>query len=118
MATININKVVLTGNLTQDPELRPLPSGTSVCNLRVAVNGRRKNSDTGEWEDETNFVNITVWGAQGENCARYLKKGSPVAVDGRLRLRQYTDREDKKREALEVTADVVQFLNSTGERGE
>ena len=79
MAATNINRVVLTGNLTADPELRSLPSGNSVCKLRVACNTRRKNQARGEWEDKPNYFNVTVWGAQGENAARYLSKGRPVA---------------------------------------
>ena len=75
MAATNINRVVMTGNLTADPELRTLPSGMSVCNLRIACNTRRKNQSTGEWEDKPNYFNVTVWGAQGENSARYLSKG-------------------------------------------
>ena len=75
MAATNINRVVLTGNLTADPELRSLPSGMSVCSLRVACNTRRKNNSTSEWEDKPNYFNVTVWGAQGENAARYLSKG-------------------------------------------
>ena len=84
MATSNINRVIITGNLTADPDLRSLPSGTSVCKLRVAVNTRRKDNSTGEWVDKPNYFDVTVWGAQGENCAQYLAKGRPVAVDGRL----------------------------------
>src|SRR5438046_1263882 len=87
MAATNINRVVLTGNLTSDPELRSLPSGTSVCKLRVACNTRRKDGPTGEWVDKPNYFDVTVWGAQGENCARYLSKGRPVAIDGRLEWR-------------------------------
>ena len=75
MAATNINRVVLTGNLTRDPELRSLPSGMSVCNLRIASNTRRKGA-SGEWEDKPNYFSVTVWGAQGENCARFLR-GSP-----------------------------------------
>ncbi len=77
MAATNINRVVLTGNLTADPELRSLPSGNSVCSLRIACNTRRKNASTGEWEDKPNYFNVTVWGAQGENAARFLSKGRP-----------------------------------------
>ena len=79
MAATNINRVVMTGNLTRDPELRSLPSGMSVCSLRVACNTRRKNNSTGEWEDKPNYFDVTVWGAQGENCARFLAKGRPIA---------------------------------------
>ncbi len=110
MAASNINRVILTGNLTSDPDLRSLNSGTSVCRLRLAVNGRRKDNQSGEWVDKPNFFDITVWGAQGENCARYLSKGRPVAVDGRLEWREFTDKEGNKRQAVEVIADTVQFL--------
>ena len=109
MAATNINRVVLTGNLTTDPELRNLPSGMSVCKLRVACNTRRKGA-SGEWEDKPNYFDVTVWGAQGENCARYLSKGRPVAIDGRLDWREWQDKEGNKRESVEIIADSVQFL--------
>lgn len=111
MAASNINRVVLTGNLTRDPDLRSLQSGTSVCSLRIATNTRRKDS-SGEWVDKPNYFSVTVWGAQGENCARFLSKGRPVAVDGRLEWREWTDKEDNKRESVEIIADTVQFLGS------
>jgi single-strand DNA-binding protein len=110
MAATNINRVVLTGNLTSDPELRSLPSGTSVCKLRVACNTRRKDGSTGEWTDKANFFDVTVWGAQGENCARYLSKGRPVAIDGRLEWREWETPEGNKRQAIDIIADAVQFL--------
>ena len=106
---MNINRVVLTGNLTADPELRALPSGSSVGRLRLAVNTRRKNNQ-GEWEEKPNYFNVTVWGAQAENCAQYLAKGRPIAVDGRLEWRSYATPDGQKREAVEVIADSVQFL--------
>jgi len=112
VAATNINRVVLTGNLTADPELRSLPSGTSVCSLRVACNTRRKNGATGEWEDKPNYFNITVWGAQGENAARYLSKGRPVAIDGRLEWREWEAQDGAKRQAVDIIADSVQFLGS------
>ena len=87
MAASNINRVIITGNLTSDPELRSLPSGMSVCKLRVAVNTRRKDNATGEWADKPNFFDVTVWGAQADNCNQYLSKGRPIAVDGRLEWR-------------------------------
>ena len=112
MAATNINRVVLTGNLTRDPELRALPSGTSVCSLRVACNTRRKDA-SGEWVDKPNYFDVTVWGAQGENCAQYLSKGRPVAVDGRLEWREWEDKETgKKRQSVDIVADSVQFLGS------
>ena len=109
MAATNINRVVLTGNLTADPELRSRPSGTSVCKLRVACNTRRKDQ-SGEWVDKPNYFDVTVWGAQGENCARYLSKGRPVALDGRLEWREWTDKDGNKRQGVDIIADSVQFL--------
>ena len=91
MAATNINRVVLTGNLTRDPELRSTNSGMSVCSLRVACN-TRQGPATGDWDDKPNFFDVTVWGAQGENCARFLAKGRPVAIDGRLEWREWQDR--------------------------
>lgn len=118
MAATNINRVVLTGNLTRDPELRTTPSGTSVCSLRLACNTRRRDA-SGEWVDKPNYFDITVWGAQGENCATYLAKGRPVAVDGRLEWREWEDQQGNKRQAVDIIADSVQFLGSRdgGENG-
>jgi single-strand DNA-binding protein len=84
-------------------------TGTSVCTLRVACNGRRKNS-AGQWEDQANYFDVTVWGQQGENCAQYLRKGRGVAVDGRLRWREWTNQEGQKRQAVDIIAESVQFL--------
>ena len=109
-----INRVVLVGNLTKDPELRHTPSGTAVCNLRLAVNTRRKD-ETGQWVDKPNYFDITVWGNQGERCAQYLAKGRPVGVDGRLEWREWETPEGNKRQAVEVVADTVQFLGSRGD---
>ena len=114
MAATNINRVVLTGNLTADPELRSLPSGTSVCKLRVACNTRRKDQ-SGEWVDKPNYFDVTVWGAQGENSARYLSKGRPVAIDGRLEWREWQDQQGNKRQSVEIVADSVQFLGGRDE---
>lgn len=109
MAGTNINRVVLTGNLTRDPDLRSTPGGTAVCKLRLAVNTRRKDSASGEWREVPNYFDITVWGGQGENCQRYLSKGSPIGVDGRLEWREW-DGEGGKRQAVDVVADTIQFL--------
>ena len=111
----NINRVVLVGNLTKDPELRHTPSGTAVCSLRLAVNTRRKDSATGEWTEKPNYFDITVWGNQGESCAQYLGKGRPVAVDGRLEWREWDAQDGTKRQAVEIIADSVQFLGSRGD---
>lgn len=105
----NINRVVLVGNLTRDPELRHTPSGTPVCSLRLAVNTRRKD-ESGQWTDKPNYFDITVWGQQGENCAQYLSKGRPVAIDGRLEWREWEAQDGSKRQAVEIVADSVQFL--------
>jgi single-strand DNA-binding protein len=110
MAATNINRVVLTGNLTADPELRSLASGNSLCKLRIACNTRRKNNATGTWEDKPNYFDVTVWGAQGENCARFLAKGRPVAIDGRLEWREWETPEGHKRQGIDIIADAVQFL--------
>jgi single-strand DNA-binding protein len=115
MAANNINRVTMTGNLTADPELRSLPSGTSVCKLRIACNTRRKNGSTGEWEDKPNFFNVTVWGKQGENAARYLAKGRPVAIDGRLEWHEWDAQDGTKRSSVDIIADNVQFLGSPRE---
>jgi single-strand DNA-binding protein len=83
-----------------------------VCDLRVAVNTRRKNGATGEWEDKPNYFDVKVWGAQGENCAQYLSKGRPVAIDGRLEWSEWESQDGGKRSKVEVVADTVQFLGS------
>ena len=113
MAASNINRVVLTGNLTRDPELRALESGTSVCSLRIASNSRRK--ENGEWVDKPNYFSVTVWGAQGENCARFLSKGRPVCIDGRLDWREWQGQDGSKRESVEIVAESVQFLGGRDE---
>lgn len=112
MAASNVNVVVITGNLTRDPELRHLGSGTAVCKLRVAVNTRRKDGQSGEWVDKANYFDVTVWGAQGENCASYLSKGRPVAIEGRLEWREWEDQGGNKRQSVEIIANTVQFLGS------
>jgi len=111
----NINRVVLVGNLTKDPELRHTPSGTAVCKLRLAVNTRQKDQATGEWGDKPNYFDITVWGNQGESCAQYLTKGRPVAVDGRLDWREWESQDGSKRQAVEIIAESVQFLGGRQE---
>ena len=107
----NINRVVLVGNLTKDPELRHTPSGTAVCKLRLAVNTRQKDAQ-GNWGDKPNYFDITVWGNQGESCAQYLSKGRPVAIDGRLEWREWEDQNGNKRQNVEIIAESVQFLGS------
>jgi single-strand DNA-binding protein len=110
MATPNLNRVAITGNLTRDPELRTTAGGSSLCKLRVAVNGRRKTAD-GTWEDKPNYVDVTAWGASAEAAAKYLAKGSPVAIDGRLDWSEW-EQDGQRRQRLEVAADLIQFLGS------
>jgi single-strand DNA-binding protein len=116
----SLNKVLLIGNLTRDPELRYIPSGQAVSTLGLAVN-RRYKSKAGESKEETTFVSVVVWGRTAENCARYLKKGSPIFVEGRLRIRDYVPKGEensgRKRYVTEIVADTIQFLSS-GNRGE
>ncbi len=107
----NINRVVLVGNLTRDPELKHLPSGTAVCNLRIAVNSRRKD-ETGQWTDKPNYFSVSVFGNQAESCSQYLSKGRPVAIDGRLDWREWQAQDGAKRESVEIVAESVQFLGS------
>jgi single-strand DNA-binding protein len=110
----NINRVVLVGNLTRDPELRHTPGGTPVCSLRVAVNDRKRD-ESGNWVDAPNYFSVSVFGNQAESCAQYLSKGRPVGIDGKLRWREWQAQDGSKREAVEVVADSVQFLGSRGD---
>jgi single-strand DNA-binding protein len=115
---MNINRVILTGNLTRDPEVRNNPStGVSICNLGIAVNGRRKNNETGNWEEKANFFRVTVFGRQADSCAQYLKKGRAVAIDGRLDWRQWENNDGQKREAIDIIAENVQFLGGRDDAG-
>lgn len=113
---MSINKVMITGNLTKDPELKSLPSGSSVLEMRIAVNDRRKNQQSGEWEDYANYVDVIVFGQRGESLTRFLSKGSKIAVDGKLRYREW-EKDGQKRNKLEVVADDVDFMSSRGEGG-
>jgi single-strand DNA-binding protein len=103
----NINVVAVSGNLTRDPELQSLPSGTSVCKLGIAVNERRKQGE--EWVEMPNFFRVTVWAGQGEAVAKYLKKGSGVMIAGRLRWSSW-EKDGQKRESVEIVAEKVQFM--------
>lgn len=108
----NLNKVILLGNLTRDPELRYTASGTAVTSFGLAVNDRVKQGD--EWKEVPCFVDITVFGRTAENCSEYLNKGQPVLVEGRLNYRQWETQEGQKRSKLEVVALNVQFLGRPG----
>jgi len=113
---MNINRVVLTGNLTRDPETRTTPNGLSICKLGIAVNTRRKNNSTGDWEEKANFFRVTVFGRQAESCGNFLKKGRPVAIDGRLEWSEY-EVEGQKRQSVDIIAENVQFLGSRDDAG-
>ncbi len=107
-----LNKVILLGHLTRDPELRQTPQGAAVCSFGLAVNHRYATA-AGEAREETCFVDIDVWGRQAQSCSSYLRKGAPALVDGRLRLDQWDDRETgKRRSRLRVLADRVQFVGA------
>jgi single-strand DNA-binding protein len=116
MSYFAINRVVLIGRLTRDPELRALPSGTSVCGLRIACNSSRKDHD-GELIERPNYFDVSVFGAHGESVSRYMRRGSRVAIDGRLEWREWETAEQERRQAVSIVADTVQFLDSPGERG-
>ena len=111
----NINRVVLVGNLTKDPELRHTPGGTPVCALRVAVNSRRRD-ESGNWVDKPNYFDVSVFGNQAESAAQYLAKGRPVGVDGRLDWREWEATDGSgKRQAVQLLAESVQFLGGRGD---
>jgi single-strand DNA-binding protein len=113
LAASNVNVVVITGNLTRDPELRSTGGGTSVCEMRVAVNSRRKDNQSGQWVDKPNYFDVVVFGAQADNCATYLQRGRPVAVEGRLDWREWEAKDGSgKRQAVQVIANTIQFLGS------
>jgi single-strand DNA-binding protein len=111
MSAQNVNRVVITGNQTRDPELPHTGSGTAVCDLRVAVNARRKNQ-AGAWVDKANYFDVVVWGARATNCAEYLAKGRKVAVEGRLDWQEWEAKDGSgKRQAVKIMADNVEFLS-------
>ncbi len=109
---MSLNRVFLIGNLTRDPELRYVPSGTAVASFTVAVN-RFYSSAAGEKKEETCFVRVVVWGRRAEVCGEYLSKGSPVFIEGRLRSRTWEGTDGQKRSTIEVIASSVQFLRSS-----
>lgn len=109
----NLNKVMLIGNLTRDPELRYIPSGQAVTTFTVAVN-RTYNSQSGEKKEEVSFIRVVAWARLAENCNEYLKKGSSVFVEGRLQSRSWDAPDGTKRSTLEVIAQSVQFLSRSG----
>ena len=107
------NRVILVGNLTRDPELRYIPSGTPVCDIGLAVNDRRKNPN-GEWVEETTFVDVTLWARTAEVASEYLSKGSPVLIEGRLKLDTWETNDGQKRSKLRVVCERMQMLGGRG----
>lgn len=105
------NRVILVGNLTRDPELRYIASGTPVADIGLAVNDRRKNAN-GEWIEETQFIDVTLWSRQAEIASEYLSKGSPVLIEGRLKFDTWESREGEKRSKLRVVGERMQMLGS------
>lgn len=108
---MSINRVIISGNLTRDPELRSTASGMAVLSMGVAVNDRRRNQQTGEWEDYPNFVDCTMFGARAESLSRFLSKGTKVTIEGKLRWSQW-ERDGQKRSKLEVVVDDLEFMSS------
>jgi single-strand DNA-binding protein len=109
----SLNRVLIAGRLTRDPELRYTPSGTAVCNLRLA-SGRRYKDRSGEWQDDSTFVSVVTWSRTAENCGEYLKKGSAVLVEGRLQSRSWETEDGQKRSVVEINALRVEFLDRVG----
>lgn len=113
---MSFNKIIIVGNLGRDPELRYTPQGAAVCSFSMATNEKRRDK-SGELQDITTWFKVTLWRNQAENAAKYLTKGSPVYIEGRLRIEEWTDRDNNKRYTLDVQATDMQFIGSRGEGG-
>ncbi len=114
---MSINRVNISGNLTRDPELRATAGGTQVLSFGVAVNDRRKNPQTGDWEDYPNFVDCTMFGTRAEAVSRYLSKGTKVAIEGKLRYSSW-ERDGQRRSKLEVIVDEIEFMSRGSQSGQ
>ncbi len=112
----SFNRVILVGNLTRDPELRYIPSGTAVTDIGLAVNDRRKNQD-GQWVEETQFIDVTLWARTAEVASEYLSKGSSVLVEGRLKYDTWETTDGQKRSKLRVVGEKMQMLGARGSGG-
>lgn len=108
---MSINRVIISGNLTRDPELRRTQTGMAIMSLGVAVNDRRRNNQTGEWEDYANYIDCTMFGARAESLSNILTKGTKVAIEGKLRWSQW-ERDGQKRNKIEVIIDEVEIMSS------
>lgn len=113
---MSFNKIILVGNLGKDPELRYTPQGDAVCSFSLATN-EKKRDKAGELQDVTTWFKVTLWRRQAENAAKYLSKGRPVYIEGRLQLEEWTDREGKERYSLGVQATDMQFISAGREEG-
>src|SRR5207253_4960227 len=113
---MSFNKIIVVGNLGRDPELRYTPQGVAVCSFTMATNEKRKDK-SGELQDITTWFKITLWRQQAENAAKYLSKGSSVYIEGRLRIEEWTDRDNNNRYTLDVQATDMQFIGSRGDGG-
>ncbi len=114
---MSINRVLISGNLTRDPELRQSAGGMSILKMGIAVNDRRKNQQSGEWEDVPNFFDVTMFGTRAESVSRFLSKGSKLAIEGKLRWSQWETPDGDKRSKVEIIADDIEFLSARGEGG-
>lgn len=112
----NINRVVLSGNLTRSPELKTTPGGMAVLQMGIAVNGRRKNSQTGQWEDVPNYFDLTMFGNRAQAVSQYLDKGTKVMVDGELRWRSWQDQNGQNRSKVEVIVNEIEFARAAQPR--
>jgi single-strand DNA-binding protein len=113
---MSFNKIILVGNLGKDPELRYTPQGTAVCSFTMATNEKRRDK-SGEMQNVATWFKVTLWGGQAETASKYLTKGKPVYIEGKLRIEEWTDRDGNNRQSLEVNGSDMQFLPG-GERGE
>jgi single-strand DNA-binding protein len=112
---MSINRVVLTGNLTRDAELKQTAGGMAIVKMRLAVNDRRKNASTGQWEDSPNYIDVTMFGTRGEAVSRFLSKGKQIAVEGKLRWHEWESAAGEKRSGIEVVADDIELLGGRGD---
>jgi single-strand DNA-binding protein len=114
---MSINRVVLTGNLTRDAELKQTSGGMAIVKMRLAVNDRRKNAQTGQWEDSPNYIDVTMFGSRGEAVSRFLGKGKQIAVEGKLRWSEWETPAGEKRSKVEVVADDIELLGGRDNGG-
>jgi single-strand DNA-binding protein len=111
----DLNKILITGNLTHNPEIRYTPSGVKTANLRIAIHRRFKIPNSQEKKEETEFITAVVWEKLAENCVQYLKKGSKIFVEGRIQTRKYIDSHQVNQSVVEIRADSIEFLESNRE---